>query len=234
MRKLSGFILVFLLACTIPAFCHVREWILTYPFWTAPQGQLEFEQWHNAGDNLAEDPEEWFELEYGVTNRYQTALYLTRFAGNFRHKGWKWENIYRLTNPGDFIVDPAVYVEYQNRDGVREPGELEMKLILQRYFGQLAVGANFVWEKEFEPGVPVAFNRFHVAMSHPLGDSPANGGLEFTRYQEGRYNTVMPEISASLGHNLRILAGWEFPLNQPLGGTANGRLRTLFEWEFNR
>ncbi len=227
-------ILLFLCSWSTSAFADKRNWLETYPYWTQAQGELELEQWHNASDSIADKPEEWLELEYGVTSRYMTSLYMVRDSGTLNYKAWKSENIYRLANPGELFLDPAVYVEYRNNSGTGDPDELEAKIILQKYVGDLQLATNFVWEKHFAgngiPATGLDFNRIHVAAAYPLSYPNVDGGVEFARYVADNVTSVTPGVYASLSHNLRALVGWEIPIQ----GMAAGRIRTGVEWEFNQ
>lgn len=223
----------FLFAVPAAADGHKREWLQTYSYWTADKGDLEFEAWHNASDSVADAPEEWFEVEYGVTPRFMTSLYMVRDAANFQYKAWKSENIYRLANPGEFIVDPAIYVEYRNNSGISQPDGLEAKLILQKYFGNLQVATNLAWEKKIAlngvGNTPFRFDRFHVALAYPIKYTSVDAGLEFSRYVGDNVTSFTPGIYARVSDKLRILAGWEIPFQ----GTATSRIRTGLEWEFS-
>lgn len=232
-RFLSIFLIFgFLLMLSLKAFAQERDWLQTYPYWTADKGELDFEQWHNANDSVADNPEEWFELEYGVTSRYMTSLYMIRDSATFKYKAWKTENIYRMANPGELFVDPAIYLEYQNNSGTGQPDGLEAKIILQKYFRKLYMATNFAWEKKIaKNGVgatPLRFDRIHVAAAYPLSPHDVDAGLEFSRYVGDNVTSLMPGIYANFTHHGRILIGWEIPVQ----GVASSRIRTGFEWEF--
>lgn len=214
------------------ASAHKRNWLQTYPYWTATQGELELEQWHNASDSVADTPEEWLELEYGVTPRFMTSLYMIRDAGTLNYKGWKSENIYRLANPGEFFVDPAIYLEYRSNAPTSRPDGLEAKLILQKYFRDLQISANFAWEKKIARNgigaTPFRFDRFHVAAAYPISYPNVDAGLEFSRYVGDDITSLTPGVYANVAHDLRVLVGWEIPFQ----GVATSRIRTGVEWEF--
>lgn len=211
-------------------YAHKRETIMTYPAWTAVKGELEMTHWYNAGDEINEKPEQWLELEYGVTNRLQTSLYLITDADKLNYKGWKWENIWRMAAPGKFIVEPALYLEYRHNDEKGATDELEGKLILQKNIGQLNLITNFVWEKHTSGDEQnVKFNRYHVAATYPIASPNATLGLEYTRYTEGKISSIMPVIAVSPSKQSRFLIGWEKPIS---GENVSPRLRTMLELEF--
>jgi len=222
-------ILITLAVISQPAWADKRDWLLTYPYWTESKGEFEVEEWHNAGDSIKETPEERIEFEYGISNRLSSSIYVVRQAGSLQNLGWQFENRYRLAEPGTFFVDPAIYLEYRNNSPVGQPGELEGKLILQKYVGNLALATNLVFEKTLGgDNTSVRFDRFHVATAYPLTPTSLDGGVEFTRYLGAQVTSVTPGLYGSLTEDIRYLIGWEIPV----AGNASSRIRTGFSLEF--
>jgi len=143
-----------------------RIFAYTYEPETLPKGAFEFEQWvtWRGGRNDAvgqADFSRWEfreELEYGVTDNYQLALY-----ANSRHFSWRdpeshketsnflWdgvsiENKYLLLNPAEHAVGLALYLEPTISD--RE-FELEQKIIIGQRCGDWKWAVNFVHETEW-------------------------------------------------------------------------------------
>lgn len=129
-----------------------------------PKGGMEFEQWVTyrggkedgtfAGWDLRE------ELEFGVTDRYTTALYLNTQSETFRDvpghpdssdfefDGISSEHKYQVLNPYTQPLGLLLYGEVST-DG--EELELEEKLVLQKYFGEKwNVAFNAIFEQEWE------------------------------------------------------------------------------------
>lgn len=206
-----------------------RDWLLTYPYETEEKGVFEIEQWYNAGDAIVESPQNQFEFEYGVTSRYTASIYIVRQTGNFQNLGWKFENRYRLAEPGKFVVDPAIYLEYNNNSPTGNPNELEGKIILQKNIGKLTFATNLVWEKTLGGNnTTIRFNRYHLAAAYPIIGQDIKGGLEFTRYAEDGITSLTPGIYANATEHFRILFGWEVPVS----GLASSRIRTGLSYEF--
>lgn len=129
-----------------------------------PKGGLEFEQWvtyrgvKEDGVFARWDLRE--ELEYGVTDRYTTALYLnfrdTHSEGvtgvtdrdRFEFKGISSEHKYQVLNPNTGPIGLMLYGEVTT-DG--EELELEQKVIVSKNFGEKwTVAVNAVIEEEWE------------------------------------------------------------------------------------
>lgn len=146
---------------------HADERKFTYSYEAVsilPKGGMEFEQWVTyrggkedgtfAGWDLRE------EIEFGVTDRYTTALYLNATSesftdvpghpdsSDFDFEGISSENKYQVWNPHTQPLGLLLYGELTT-DG--EELELEEKIILQKYFGEKwNVAFNTIFEQEWE------------------------------------------------------------------------------------
>src|SRR5436190_19025876 len=99
-----------------------RTMIRAYEFQTQPKGNLELELW-----NDVEAPRSAFtdstivtrvELEYGLTDRWDAALYHVFAQGGpaaepqlqaFHFDSWRLESRYRLAEKGEWPVDVMIY-----------------------------------------------------------------------------------------------------------------------------
>jgi len=99
------------------------------------------------------------EFEYGITDHLELGLYVTFVptpAGSYdvlpsltEGNGSKQRLRYRLSDAGKLPVDIGLYGEVTENDS---EVELEAKLILQRRFGNFALAANVVGEREMYYG----------------------------------------------------------------------------------
>jgi hypothetical protein len=136
----------------LPTTTRADERMFTYNYEAAsvlPKGGWEFEQWVTYRGDRGEgtfalwDLRE--EIEYGVTDRYTTALYLNLrdthsdpgggapVEDEFEFHGISSEHKYQLLNPHTKPLGVLVYGEVTT-DG--EELELEQKLVLQKFFGE--------------------------------------------------------------------------------------------------
>ena len=132
-----------------------RKFAYTYEATTMPKGSLEFENWvtwKSYGDGDRFDFRH--EIEYGVTDDFQIALYFANWRYEDRggksdstFKSTSIEAIYAMTNPTEDILGSALYLEA----GIGEE-ELfvEGKLLLQKNFGRWIVAGNSIIESEWE------------------------------------------------------------------------------------
>jgi hypothetical protein len=92
-----------------------------------------------------------YEVEYGVTDRWQTAIFgeLRKDAGGpLRYNATAWENILQLFEQGDAWVDSGLYLEYKVANLKDAADKVEGKLLLEKELGKTVSTANLIFEKE--------------------------------------------------------------------------------------
>ncbi len=199
------------------AWADGRAYGTTYQAATEEKGELEVENWlTGAGDGEVGDSapggglREMLELEYGLTSRWDLALYnmldLSKAEGGSRYAGLKVESRYRFSDPGAWPVDVVGYLEYQWRRAGDADQSLEAKAIVARDFGPWNVAGNLSVEVErlleggFNPEMEYA-----LGVSRQLGGPAVTVGLEtFGHLEHGAatepYLFVGPAISFDFGH----------------------------------
>lgn len=164
-RLLAG-----LLACGfgVTASATERRFTYTYEPETLPKGAIEGEQWITlrAGRNAAVGKDSYYrmqfreELEYGVTDNYQVALYFNHQYESYdmpngsdfcdyRQTGISFENKYLLLNPAGHRVGFALYLE-PHWDWEERVFKLEEKLIFGQRHGDWKWALNLTHETEWE------------------------------------------------------------------------------------
>lgn len=88
------------------------------------------------------------ELEYGITDRWDVAVYQrwqqtnTATEDTFEYTSTKLRTRYRLGEKGMYPVDTLLYLEYIRPDSSHEPEFLEGKLVLAKDIGKFNVAYN--------------------------------------------------------------------------------------------
>jgi hypothetical protein len=157
--KALAIILSFLL--TLPALGGSRRFTYVYEVTTSPPGDLEIENWVTWRSHKADDPgfdrvDFRHEFEFGITERFQAAVYLADW--NYHHgmsagepgftlDGSALELIYNFTNP---VADPIGLAVYQEFQGGYRRFESESKLLAQKNLGKFVVAYNATLEAEWE------------------------------------------------------------------------------------
>ncbi len=190
------------------SFGGVRHFTFLYEANTSAPGSLELENWitwqHATGTGRFDQVDFRHELEYGVTENFQTSVYLAdwfyqndREHSGFAYSDTAFELIYNLTNP---VVDPvglSVYCELRAGDRLIE---LESKLIAQKNLGPLILAYNTTLESVWEGN----------DLSEREGESSQALGASY-------------EISPRLSVGLELLHEFVFP-----EWRDEGKIRNLF------
>jgi hypothetical protein len=95
------------------------------------------------------------ELETGITDRWDIALYnvwVRPQGDSTKYEATKIESRYRLTRPGEWVVDPILYLELKKEWIEDKPFAVEEKLIVGKDVGAWNTSLNLVAEQEFIPG----------------------------------------------------------------------------------
>jgi hypothetical protein len=134
-----------------------RYYGTTYNAATAAPGGLDVELWTTWTRPQPGGATSWvhqLELETGITDRWDVALYnLFLFEeGRTRYQAAKVETRFRLSQPGEWFVDPVLYLEVKKEFIEDKPWALEGKVIVAKDLGPLNLSVNLSLEKEWIPG----------------------------------------------------------------------------------
>jgi len=157
--KASALILFLLL--TVSAFAGSRRFTYVYEVTTSPPGDVEIENWvtwktDKAGDRDFREIDFRHELEFGITEKFQAAIYLADWnyhRGNsagergFTLSGSALELISNFTNP---VADPIGLAAYQEFQAGYRRFESESKLLAQKNLGRFVAAYNATLEAEWE------------------------------------------------------------------------------------
>lgn len=147
MRKHTFFLSALLILSLCGTTFADRRWFArSYTAYTAPAQSLEFELWNTgrfgkeAGYYYRFQPR--MEFEYGITDRLTGSMYLnfdqrtsaqnTHSSKPFTFSSTSFEFRYRLSDPGQYFVDPALYGEFKyGGDEI----EYEAKALFSKRYG---------------------------------------------------------------------------------------------------
>jgi hypothetical protein len=163
MRRLRLSILLLSILSAASAFGGVRRFTYVYEATTSAPGGFDLENWvtwrtHTPDDHDFDQVDFRHELEFGITDRLQLAVYLADWiyqdgsqveSDGFAYSDSALEVIYNFSNP---VIDPIGLSIYQEVKVGDQLVEWESKLIAQKNFGPLIVAYNAtleaVWEGE--------------------------------------------------------------------------------------
>lgn len=211
---------------------HLRNYLDTYNYSTLEKGRYEFEFF-----NDYHDPDNgegyWLnqsEVEFGITDRYTMGLYGV-FQEGLGFTAFKIENRYRLLEPGEWIVDPALYFEIKDANDHKDEDELEGKIILSKDIGKVNVTFNGIleYEREIEPNGDTEWE-MEAAMS--LGACYATGhritpGIEL--YSAENETRLVPGLYVDLAKDIRLNVGVGIGLEE---NAEDAIFKSILEFEF--
>jgi hypothetical protein len=218
-------LLAFAVLALAPALARAdrRYYGETYNAVTAPPGGLDVELWStlNRAPRSGDALQFWqhqLELETGITSRWDVALYniWENVQGDsLRYQATKVETRYRLSDYGQWFVDPVLYFEARKEWTEDKPLALEGKLILGKDIGPLNLSLNGLYEIEF---IPAGGGREHelgyaVGASYEVAPWVRLGGEAFgfwTRSAEdgtwGSQHYAGPAVSLAVSRTWLVLA----------------------------
>jgi hypothetical protein len=148
----------------VPLFAHDaladrRAYGTTYEAVTAPKGEIDVESWSTfapdgeiEGGPSSRGVREMIELEYGITDHWDVALYnmldFTSGETDSGYAGFKIETRFRPTDRGQWLLDPVFYFEFQQLFRGDAHQKYEAKLILAKDIGNVNIAANLAIEEE--------------------------------------------------------------------------------------
>ena len=132
----------------------------TYNAVTATPGGVDLELWSTLTQpkRTSGGVQFWrhqLELETGITSRWDVALYnvFDYVQGDtFRYQATKLETRYRLSDYGEWFVDPVLYLEVKKEWTEDKPWAFEGRVIVAKDMGPINVSANGIYELELIPG----------------------------------------------------------------------------------
>lgn len=149
------------LGVTSSSYADRRSYVWTYEYMTMPRGMWEVEYYlttevPNINRSNINTLKQWLELEYGITDNWDVAMYQMwkfnnkRFENDSEYDGFKIRTRYRFGRKGQFIVDPLIYLEYIRDDNWHKPNVGEAKLILAKDIDKLNLSYNQILKANLE------------------------------------------------------------------------------------
>lgn len=234
----------------LTTFCEVseagRRFTYVYEAKVAEKGEIEVENWvtWKSGPDGENGFDFRHELEYGVTDRFQLALYVADWKiadGTAYYENTALEAIYQLTDPKKAFLGSALYGEVKLGD---EQFKLEAKGILQKNIGPLVLAYNATFEAEWEGANLGSLDESYGKLEQSAGASwkfndKIKVGGEFQQKFYLEENWSMPTQSVIYaGPNIALEYGRYFAtftgMIQATGvsGQPDFQLRTIFGVEF--
>jgi hypothetical protein len=159
MKKLFVAALVFgFVALSGVAGADQRSYVWTYEYMTLSKDHAELEYYQTAvtKNRQTDNSSDWqqqLELEYGLTDRLDAALYQVfdqKENDKMKYSGYKFRLRYRIGEKDQLPVDALLYAEHQEK--VDGKNVYEAKLVLAKDIGKLNIAYNAVYKNTYVSG----------------------------------------------------------------------------------
>ncbi|MCL5238591.1 MAG: hypothetical protein M1353_12260 [Nitrospirae bacterium] len=215
--KKTAFVLGFLLLATVSAEADQRDYVWTYQYLTLPKGGTEVEYYFTQKTKDASQPgktdyEHQLEFEYGVTDRWDVALYQVfgkKDRESLDYSGYKLRTRYRFGERGQYPVDTLLYLEYKAK--VDKKDAVEGKLVIAKDIGKFNMAYNQIMDLELGRGGEVE-HEYAAGISYQIHHA-LRIGVEGAGSYTGREHAVGPTVSWVAGRFWTSL-GVAFGLNR--------------------
>jgi FTR1 family protein len=153
---IATFCLVTLVSFTFPQPAHAAPFKVYSPRVVKGENEIEYRGYHDRDSDSSIDggEKQVFAIGRGFTDYWFSELY-TIYAkepgGSLKHDAIEWENLFQLTEPGQYWADFGVLVEYEHpMHG--DISELAVAPIIEKTFGPWVATGNFFFEREIGGG----------------------------------------------------------------------------------
>lgn len=184
-----------------------RKYVWTYQYVTIAKDATDLEFYQTT--RLAET-DKWeyrIELEHGLSPKCDLSIYqifAQEDGSSLKWDAFQLRTRYRLAEPGQFLFDPLLYLEYQRKTDLKEPNKAEVKLILSRDFNRVNLSFNPVYEVAWAPGKPEHEAGIDIGLSTELSYKFSIGVESVTRMEFADEGT---ETASYFGPTLSYAGG---------------------------
>ena len=135
-----------------------RSYVWTYEYLTLAKDSAEVEFYQTAvtKDRQKDSSSDWqqqLELEYGITDRLDAALYQVyeqKENDTMKYSGYKFRLRYRIAERNRLPADMLLYAEHQEK--VDADNVFEGKLVLAKDIGKLNIAYNQIYKNTYTSG----------------------------------------------------------------------------------
>jgi len=172
-----------------------------------PQGHSELEFYHTVSRKDVNTWEYFIEVEHGITNKFDIALYqifINKEGGALSWEAVKIRGRYRFGEKDKYFVNPLIYIEYKWPLVPGKSDKLEFKLIVDKNIKSLNIAVNPIYELIFQPGISHEFG-VDIAASYRFLKEKLGIGIEISNRTEIVENKL--EAQDYIGPTLSYKAG---------------------------
>ena len=189
-------------------FADRRGMVWTYEYMTMPKGVFEVEYYltekqPNIKKATPNTWDHWLELEYGITDHWDVAVYQQFKQSNmeskstFEYDGFKFRTRYRFAEKDKWPLDTLLYFEYIREADFKEPNILEGKVILAKDIGKFTLAYNQILKQELDSDAKTE-HEYASGVTYALTPHVKFGVETKGNYTESKYY-IGPTVSYAAG-----------------------------------
>ena len=216
------------------------DFIVYSPYVTEGQSEMEFRahQQFDGDPALNGERSYLFSVAHAFTGWWQPEIYVATYerepGGPNTLQGYEFENIFQLSDQGQYWADLGFLASYAYNKQPGEPGVLEFGPLIEKHSGHVDQRLNFIWEKELGGG---ASRRYAFRGSYAFGyeiTPQLEPGFEAYYRPDDDARQIGPalggEIATRGGNEFEYHVAWLLGTNK---GAPNRTLALRLEYEFN-
>ena len=220
---------------------HASDDFIVYsPYVTQGQSEVEFRSHQQFDGDPALDGERAYvvSLAHAFTSWWQPEIYLGRYERDpgspNTFEGYEFENIFQLSEQGQYWADFGFLASYEYNALPGEPGVLEFGPLFEKRSGRIDQRFNLILEKELGGGASGHYERrASYAWSYAINTMLQPGFEAYYRPDDDSHQigpALNGEIASRGGNEFEYHVAYLFGLNK---GAADRTLAIRFEYEFN-
>lgn len=216
------------------------DFIVYSPYVTEGQSEIEFRahQQFDADPDLSNERAYVFSVAHAFTGWWHPEIYVGSYEREPGQanilQGYEFENIFQLTDQGEYWADFGFLGSYEYNKQPDVPGGLEFGPLFEKRDGRIDQRLNLIWEKELGGGADRHYEfRVSYAASYSFNPLFAPGFEAYYRPDDEAHQigpALNGELASSRGNELEYSIAYLFGLNK---GAPNRTLALRLEYEFN-
>lgn len=222
----------------VPA-AQADDFIVYSPYVVQGQSEFEFRGDSYADSNPAVDStiNYQFSVAHAFTSWWRPEIYVAEYqrlpGQGQQSQGYEFENVFQLTNPGEYWADAGWLASYEYHSVNGQPSAFEFGPLLEKQAGRFVHRLNMIWEKEVGAGASRDYElRTAYSLSYKWNNAFQPGLEIYIRPADNAYQigpVFYGELASTRGTELEYSAGVVFGANR---GATDQTFVLRLEYEF--
>jgi hypothetical protein len=207
----------------VPA-VRADDFIIYSPYVVRGQSEVEFrgDSYTDSNPTVDGTSNYQFSVAHAFTGWWRPEIYVAEYertpGQGVQSQGYEFENVFQLTDPGEYWMDLGFLASYEFNTINGQPDALEFGPLLEKQSGRLVNRANFIWEKEVGTGASRDYElRAAYSLSYKWSNAFQPGLETYIRPADNAYQigpVFYGELASAEGNELEYSAGVVFGANR--------------------